>query len=144
MEPLHFVHRLSSAVRRFRSGYPDPDPIQPGRDAVRPGRILDSRRWLDTPAARTPPALPSQFPEAGRRVALYHHHHVVKRRVRLSFRVDAARIAGFVLAGIPAPTAQIDAAGESDPIVDHYHLLMMRCTFWMHAIETKMKSRRRL
>ena len=68
----------------------------------------------------------------------------MERRIGLAVGIDAARIIRLMFRGIPAPAAQIDAAGEGDLVIDHYQLLMMRGAFGMAAVEAKVKAWRRL
>ena len=51
--------------------------------------------------------------------------------------IDATRIAGSVLAGVPAPHREIETAGEGDEIVDDDDLLMLRRSQRQAGIEAK-------
>jgi hypothetical protein len=52
--------------------------------------------------------------------------HVVKRRIRLAVGIGPQRVTGFVLAGVPAPDRQVEAAGKRQRAIDDDDFLMLR------------------
>ena len=58
----------------------------------------------------------------------------MERSHRLAVAIDAPGIVAAVLAGVPAPEGEVDAAGERDRVVDHHHLLMVRRAEPVHAV----------
>src|SRR5262249_58430180 len=78
-----------------------------------------------TLAGSEPQALAGDGSEHSRSVAVDGDHNVVKRRVR-SVAVDPPWVVGLVLARVPAPRCQIEAARKRDDVVDDHYLLVMR------------------
>ena len=94
-------------------------------------------------AAGGPPAVLDQFQKGGGGFAIDHALDIVKRRVRLAVGIDPVRIAGGVLAGVPAPDRQIEPAGKCDRPVDDDDLLVLGRAERKAGIETEAKPVRR-
>ena len=87
------------------------------------------------------PAVARQRREAARRFAVERHHQVMERRIRLAVR-RAAHFLGGVLGSVPAAYGEIDAADESDRIVDHHDLLVMRAGQRMRVVVAQVHAAR--
>ena len=66
----------------------------------------------------------------------------MKRRIWLTIGIQATRIIGRVLAGVPSPPTEVDAAGERQAVVDDHDFLMMAGTCRMLRIELEMQASR--
>ncbi|KGD59276.1 hypothetical protein DP49_6626 [Burkholderia pseudomallei] len=106
-----------------------------GRPRIVVRRAPPVRADRDALAAGARPALARERADRGRRVAVEHRLHVVKRRVARAVRIDAARLVGRMPRRVPARARQIEAADERDAIVDHDELLVMRRAARVRAVE---------
>ncbi|ASY59743.1 hypothetical protein SS05631_b56510 (plasmid) [Sinorhizobium sp. CCBAU 05631] len=139
-EPQRFLPPTPLAEARLGAGDPDPAIGQERFDAGRPG---DRRRaWsADTFADRRLPAGAAEIADRPARLALQHHLDVMDRIIRISVRIAAQVILGQVVRRVPAPGGQIDAADESDPVVDGDEFLVMRTAQRVVAGETELDLR---
>ena len=97
-------------------------------------RRLAGRRFIPDGAI---PTLPYQFPQRGRRGTADHHLDVVVRATPEAVGCDTARIVHSVSGRIPAATGRVQAADESEGIVDYRDLFMMRSAQRKLVIEAK-------
>ena len=140
-ERAHLPHRLAAVVARRRAGDAEPHVAHVDAGVGRPRIVVVRplevalRADRDRAAARLPPARPRLLADRGRRVAVEHRLHVVKRRVRRAVFVVATRVAGRVRRCVPARACQVEAADEREPVVDHDQLLVMGRAARMRAVE---------
>jgi hypothetical protein len=69
--------------------------------------------------------------------------HVVEWPVGLAVNVAAQRLVDVVVAGIPTPDRDVEAAGERDTIINHDQLLMLRRADRYRVVEGKTDAGRR-
>ena len=84
----------------------------------------------------TTPAVAQQIAQRARGRTFDRHHDVVERRVRRAGH-HAVLILRRVLARVPAARRQIDAAAESDRVVDDHDLLMVRAAGRVRVVVAK-------
>ena len=105
------------------------------------------RRWARTRDAVAGGAIPAQTHEVAQRPggrAVEHHPGIVERRIGFARWIDAPRIVGQMLGGIPASPRQVDAAAECQAFVDHDHLLVMAAADRQDVVEAKLDLLRRI
>jgi hypothetical protein len=118
------------AEARPGAGDRDRGVLEPGRDAVRPGRRAPRRRRVDALAGRALPALAGELLEAARGLAHDHQHAVVERP-----RVAPVGLVGPVLGAVPAPGREVEAAAKGERAVDHHQLLVLAGAGRVVAVE---------
>ena len=96
---------------------------------LRPGQLF---------ARSVSPPLAEELSEYGGRLAVHEHLHVMERRVVFFPGVCSAGVVGKMLRGVPAYVGEVDAAVESDAVVDNNDLLMMRCPGGQVFIQAEM------
>ena len=124
IEPLDLANFLMFVAKRRGARDADRDIAEIRRHAFRPGiSAVSGRRGPLASAAR--PALTRELAEGTRDVALNQGLHVVKRRIGFAGRIDALRIFGTMLAGVPTTDRHVETTAERDRVVDHNQLLVM-------------------
>jgi len=110
--------------------------LQPLRPDL--GRALDGG---DALAGRLTPAPPGDLAEAAGGGARHHRLDVVHRRVGDVGRGAAQFGHGAVVAVVPAPGRQVDAAGEGEHVVDADDLLVVGAAQRVAGVEAQVDAR---
>ena len=108
------------------------------RHRGRPAVVADRGGVFDR-AAGSPPSGLGQLRKRRGGFAIHHALDIVKRRIGLAVRIRAVRMAGGVLAGVPAPDRQVEPADERDRPVNDNDLLVLGRTKRKAGVETEAK-----
>jgi hypothetical protein len=135
VQGFHFAHLWIAVVRRLCTGDRHLDVPQIWHQTGGP-------RITPAPLPRLPPAaggslptLPHEGCQVPCRLAVDRHLHVVYRWVGLAARVHPPWVVGAVFGGIPPLDGHVDPARESNGVVHHHDLLVVRRPARVHAVQ---------
>ena len=89
----------------------------------------------EPPVSRIVPTTSGQIPQGCRRLARYHHLHVVKGSIGRPIGIESSAILRYMSRRVPSRLGQIQPSYECDRVVDDHHLLMVRGSEGMLAVD---------